>query len=120
MLDDSASDNSSTPPTREEPIPSLPTAPFPVGGRPQDRGPTPNLGPKNANLQQMLSISEEAEINVQQMQIVGEESNQQTSEVSIQLQVGDDHDRNPSRLPPHFLAVPQSGKISCMGTHIHS
>lgn len=117
MLDDSASNNSSTLPTREEPITSLPTAPPSVGDRPQDRGPIPNLGPRNTNLQQMLSISEEAEIDVQEMHLVGEEANQQqTSEVFIQLQVGDDHNRNASRLPPHFLVAPQSIKKVLHGT----
>ena len=88
MLDDSASDNSSTLQTPGMPNPLLPPAPPPVGDRPQDRGSIPNLGPKNANLQQMLSISDGAEVDMQDMQMVGQESKQQqTSEVANQLQV---------------------------------
>lgn len=88
MLDDSASDNSSILQTREGPGSPLPPAPPTLGDRLQDRTPKPNLGLKNAKLQQTLSMSDDAEMDTQGMQIPGQESKQrQTSEVSGQLKV---------------------------------
>ena len=122
MLDDSASDNSSTPQTREVPNPSLSPAPTPVADRTQDRGPNPDVGPKNANLQQMLSTSDEEDINVQDMQMVGQESNQQqTLEMSNQLQVSVMvMTRNQPPASP-FFGGPTVKKQTCMHrAHVHN
>ena len=121
MLDDSASDNSSTLQTPGMPNPSLPPASPSVGDRPQDRGPKPNLGPENAKLQQMLSISDEAEIDMQDMQMVGLESKQQqTSEVSNQLQVSVTimTETQPPASPCSGQSHSQEAVLH--GTHIHN
>lgn len=88
MLDDSASDNSSSVQMRGGANPPLPPAAPTTGDRPQDRGLNPNLGAKKPELQQMLSILEdEAEVDMQDLGVLGQQSNQQSSEMSNQLQV---------------------------------
>ena len=89
MLDDSASDSSSTLQPPGALNPSLRPAPPPSQDRPQDRAANSSLVAKTAALQQMLSISDnEAEIDMQDMQMLGQESNQQQMiEMSNQLQV---------------------------------
>ena len=109
MLDDSASDNSSTLQTREGPSSPLPPAPPTLGDGLQNRASNLNLGPKNAKLQQMLSISASSEMDTHDMQMVGQESiQQQTSQVSDQLQVSVMIMTETHPLPLHFMAVPQS------------
>lgn len=88
MLDDSASDNSSSVQMRGGPNSPLPPAAPAVGDRSKDRGLNPNLGARQPELQQMLSMLEdEAEIDLQDMAMLGPEANQQSSEMSNQLQV---------------------------------
>lgn len=88
MLDDSASDNSSSVQMRGGANSPLAPAALTTGDKPQDRGLNPNLGAKKPELQQMLSILEdEAEVDMQNMEVLGQELNQQPSEMSNQLQV---------------------------------
>ena len=91
MLDDSASDNSSTlqslgtspAPLRPSPPPLVPT--------PQVRGPKPDNAAGNAGLQQMVAMSnEEDENDVQGLQMLSQQSgsnSQQMTDMSNQLQV---------------------------------
>lgn len=89
MLDDSASNNSSTLQSLRTTPPPLRPSPPPLVRAPQARGPNPNMTDGNASLQQMLTMpDEEDEDGVQGM--LSQQSDfdpQQLAEMSNQLQV---------------------------------
>lgn len=87
MLDDSASDNSTTLQTLATPLSSLGPAPPALKAIPQDRGPTLNSAARIAETQPVrLTSNDEAEINMRDLPLL-EQDQQQMAEMSNQLQV---------------------------------